>query len=29
MIDGFIKSYAEPPKEIVLDIDGWAEILVQ
>jgi Transposase DDE domain group 1 len=25
MIDGFIKSYAEPPEEIVLDIDGWAD----
>jgi Transposase DDE domain group 1 len=25
MVDGFISGYKEPPKEIVLDIDGWAD----
>ena len=25
MVDGFISSYKEAPKEIVLDIDGWAD----
>jgi len=25
MVDGFISSYQEPPEEIVLDIDGWAD----
>jgi len=25
MVDGFISGYKEAPKEIVLDIDGWAD----
>ncbi len=25
MVDNFISSYQEPPQEIVLDIDGWAD----
>jgi Transposase DDE domain group 1 len=25
MIDGFIAGYKQPPEEIVLDIDGWAD----
>jgi hypothetical protein len=25
MLEGFIKGYQEPPDEIVLDIDGWAD----
>lgn len=25
MVDGFIEGYQEPPKEIVLDIDAWAD----
>ena len=23
MVDGFIAGYSVPPKEVVLDIDGW------
>jgi hypothetical protein len=25
MVDGFIAGYQQPPAEIVLDIDGWAD----
>jgi hypothetical protein len=25
LLDGFIKGYKEPPEEIVIDIDGWAD----
>ena len=25
LVEGFIESYSSPPKELVLDIDGWAD----